>query len=296
MSEMLPNLYPRISKPLEGARGRYLMMGLGRQSMAMMMMAEYGLIGPKPDAIICSDMNDAEREESREVLSMIQSPNFPRTIPLIVINPGNLDEAFTDAIAGRRERFSNPPMFVANEDGSRGRITRGCTRDYKIRPEIAEMKRLLGFKKGERMPDYPIVEQWLGFSMDEVHRLSAPPEDWIHNRFPLVEAGWYAHQCVTWLWEVCGLRINHSGCWFCPFMDNLGWLRMKTQRPHEFEKACQRDEAMRHAMPGLNRPAFIHDSLRPLREIDFVKLIAERKGDLLSWEDPSHCPSGACGV
>jgi hypothetical protein len=289
---LLPNLYPGVSKPLEGARMRFLLLGLGRQSVAMALMAERGLIGPKPDAIIVANMGTAERGWAQDMLRTLQSPNFPLSIPIVEVRGGDLDGDFEAVITGEKKRFSNPPMFVKNDDGSRGRITRGCTFDHKIKRELAIMKEMLGYKPGQWMPDEPIAEQWLGMSMDEVQRMQAPPVDWLVNRYPLIEAGWTVQKCERWLLEEYGLKVRHSGCYFCPFTENRVWLAMQQEAPEEFERACQRDEAMRHNIPNLRQPAFIHDSLQPLRSLDFAKLIRERQGALLD----DVCPEGHCGL
>jgi hypothetical protein len=298
MGERLPNICPGVSKPLPNARKRFLMLGLGRQSVAMLLMAERGLIGPKPDAAIVADMGKAERGWAREMLRTLTSPNFPLSIPIVTTQGGDLDGDFQEAVHGLKDRFSNPPLFIKNDDGSRGRLTRSCTRDHKITTGIAEIKRQLGYAKGARMPSEPIAEQWIGFSFDERHRAAPLPADWLHTRWPLIEAGWTVQRCERWLLDEYGLKVRHSGCYFCPNSGDGVWLAMQRDDPEEFERACQVDEKARHAMPNVRQPAYLHDSLQPLRSIDFAARIAARKGSLLDWNDDGHnCRSGgACGT
>jgi hypothetical protein len=297
MGDALPNICPGVSKPLENARGRYLMLGLGRQSVAMLLLAERGMIGPKPEAAIVADMGTAERGWAREMLRTLQSPNFPLSIPIITVKGGDLDADFQDATSGIVDRFSQPPVFLKNEDGSRGRLMRRCTRDHKVWPNIAEIKRHLGFPKGARMPAKPIAEQWLGFSIDESRRLAPNPEKWLQVRAPLIEIGWTTQQCERWVFEEYGLRVRHSGCYFCPNAGDGVWLAMQQDDPEEFERACQMDEAARHGIPGITALAYLHDSLQPLRDIDFAARIAERQGKLLDWKgDNTFCSQGGCGT
>jgi hypothetical protein len=294
---MLPNICPGVSKPLPDAKGRYLMLGLGRQSVAMLMLAERGLIGPKPDAAIVADMGKAERGWAREMLRTLQSPNFPLSIPIITVQGGDLEGDFEAATAGLQDRFSNPPLFVENDDGSRGRLTRSCTRDHKITTGIAEIKRQLGFAKGARMPVAPIAEQWIGFSFDERHRAAPHPAPWLHTRWPLIEIGWTVQQCEQWVFQEYGIKVRHSGCYFCPNAGDGVWLDMKLFDPEEFERACQMDDDARHGMPNVRQPAYLHDSLKPLRSIDFAARIAERRGRLLDYnEDGINCRGGHCGT
>lgn len=296
MGEPLPNLYPTISQALPDVP-RFLMLGLGRQSVGLLLMAERGLIGPKPDAAIVVDMGSAERGWAREMLRTLTSPNFPLSIPVEVAKTGDLDMDFEDALLGIKPRFANPPLFTKNEDGSRGRLTRGCTRDYKINAGLAAIKKRLGYEKGARMPSHPIAEQWIGFSADERHRVSPSPVPWLHTRQPLIEVDWAVQKVERWVLEEYGLRVRHSGCYFCPNAGDAVWQAMKRDDPEEFERACQREELARDKMPNVREPVYFHDSLQPLRSIDFDALIESRRGQLLDWKgDNTLCSQGACGT
>lgn len=90
------------------------------------------------------------------------------------------------------------------------------------------------------------------------------------------------------------MKFGHSGCKMCPFRSDEEWLDMKLRHPEDFEEACQYDEAIRHGLPGVKGNAYIHESCIPLREIDFEKRIADRRGGLLL----SHgCGAeGACRI
>lgn len=296
MGEALPNLYPSVSSAYPDVP-RYLMLGLGRQSVGLLLMAERGLIGPKPDAAIVVDMGTAERGWARDMLRTLTSPNFPLSIPISTVKGGDLDADFEDTILGLKPRFANPPLFTKNEDGTRGRLTRGCTRDYKINVGLAEVKRLLGYEKGQRMPNHPIAEQWIGFSADERHRVSPSPVPWLHTRQPLIEVDWTVQKVERWILDEYGLRVRHSGCYFCPNAGDGVWLAMKSDDPEEFERACQREEQARNSMPNVREPVYFHDSLVPLREIDFEARIKARQGGLLDWNgDNTLCSQGACGT
>ena len=148
------------------------------------------------------------------------------------------------------------------------------------------------------MPSEPIAEQWIGISFDERHRMAPSPVDWLYSRHPLVEIGWTVQQCEQWVLAEYGLKIRHSGCYFCPNAGDLVWHTMQREDPDEFERACQMEEQARDNMPGVRQPVFFHDSLQPLRSIDFAARIAERRGSLLDWNhDGINCRSGgACGT
>lgn len=290
-SSLLPNLCPGVSKPLAGAKLRILLNGLGVQSVTMFLMAERGLIGPKPDYSFTSDTGD-ESTGAMENLALLRSPNMGATIPIIMSEPGGLADDFDLATAGFVDRFSNPPLFIRNDDGTRGILARGCTRDYKVRPGNRQVRKLLGLGPHSRLPTTPVVEQWLGITTDESHRMAINPQPHIYNRHPLVEIGFSYADCENWLQREYELRVPSSGCKRCPFRDNAEWLSMQRNYPEDFEVACQADEAARDGMPGVRQPAYLHDSLRPLRSIDFEAEVAARRGGLF---DPKvNLCSGEC--
>ncbi|WP_419808407.1 hypothetical protein [Sphingomonas sp.] len=291
----LPNLHPSISAELPNARARYIMLGLGRESTAMLLMADRGLLGPKPDGAIVADTGD-EKTSALETLAMLQSANFPLSIPIHVVKGGDLAEDFDAATSGRKSWFPNPPLYVENEDGSRGQLTRGCTRDYKIRYELGEMKRRLGYAKGARMPDHPIVEQWLGIAWNERHRMAPSPAPWIENRYPCVEAELTTWWLMAWVKREYDIDLESSGCKRCPFMSLRAQLAMKRRYPDDWEVRLVADRAARHGMPNVARPAFLSDRLIPLDEMDLEVEIEKREGTLLSHIAGDQCPEGACGV
>lgn len=284
----LPNLYPGISKPLEGAKLRVILNGIGVQSVAMYLLAERGLIGPKPDYSITSDTGD-ETSGAMENLAFLRSPNMACTIPIHVVQRASMSEDYAKAIGARAKRIENAPFFIRNDDGSRGILARKCTRHYKIDSNEREIRRLLGLAKGQHAPRIPVVEQWMGITVDEAHRVAPSRHPFIQHRHPLIEIGWSRWDCSNWLEREYGIRAASSGCRRCPYRDDEEWQEMKVRYPDDFEVACQADEAIRHGLPGVKRPAYIHDSLKPLREIDFAAEVERKRGTLFG----AH--SGMCG-
>lgn len=225
---------------------------------------------------------------------LLRSSNTKPTMEIVEVQGGDLTKDLDDATAGRIKRFPNPPFFVRNDDGSRGILNRSCTRDYKITPVQREAKRRIGHQPGKRLPKEPVVEVWIGITMDEIHRMDMSQEPWIQHRFPLVEIGWARHDCDRFLYDLFGIRFGHSGCIDCSFRSPEEWLDMMMRDPDDYERACQDDEKIRHGLPNVKQPAFIHDSLKPLREIDWQAEIERRRGTLLGWGN--SCGSGACGL
>lgn len=100
-------------------------------------------------------------------------------IPVEVRTKGDLR---ADAIEFRRsrrsadgKRYASIPMFIKNPDGSKGRVRRQCTREYKI--EVVESfvrRELLGLRPRARIPEGVVVRQWFGISADEASRAVFP--------------------------------------------------------------------------------------------------------------------------
>jgi hypothetical protein len=288
---LLPIVYPFVSGPLADPKLRAISDGMGVQSFAMKMMAARGLIGPMPDVSIFANTGD-ETSASLETLAMFKSDNWRLPFPIVECSSGNLTDDFDAAVAGEIKRFPNPPMFVENEDGSRGQLIRGCTRDYKITAVRREIRKLLG--AGLRNPlSEDCVEMWLGITTDEFHRFAPSVVTHIYNRAPLLEAGLSRQDCIDWIWQEYQIVIPESGCRRCPFHDFASWAAMKQDHPEDFAVAVAADRAGRHGMPGVKRPAFLSDTLRPLDEIDFEAEIAAKNGGLIAFMDACD-PAGGC--
>lgn len=185
----------------------------------------------------------------------------------------------------------------------RGTIKRQCTGKYKIEPVEKKIRELLGATvwtvecrycqgtgkrlapwdidagegecsvcrgTGERrrvgsVPDGATVEQWIGFSTDEVERVTtAGFPAYATPRFPLIELGMSRTDCINYLRERGWTKVAKSACIGCPFHRNDFWRDMRDNRPDEWADACDFDDAFRYA-PGLNGRRYLHESCVPLR-------------------------------
>lgn len=289
----LPILVPQsVSAALPDPRLRVISNGKGVQSVTMILLAARGLIGPMPDAIIDAVLDD-ERTSSAENMAWLQSPNMGITMPFVSSPIGEIQGDLCGLIDGWIERMANPPFFVRNADGSRGILGRGCTRDYKLRAIWRECRKLLSLEPRSPTPRAPVVEMWLGITRDEKHRMAPSAQRWIQNRYPLIEIGWTRADCERWLLDEYGMQLGHSGCRMCPYRSDEEWLEMQERHPADFASAVEIDQLIRTGLPGVDGELFLHDSLQPLGEIDFAKLVTERRGGLLGW---AGCSSGVCGI
>lgn len=282
----LPNLYPGISKPLPDAKLVAVSLGLGVQSTGMLLMASRGLIQPMPNMAFVADTGD-EREASWEAYRWLASDNVGLGIPMITATRGNIRADMDAFIARTKRRVANPPLFVRKPDGTRGQINRNCTRDYKIRVVNAEVRKALGLAPRSRLPKQPVVEMWIGITTDEFQRAAVSKQPHIYNRHPLIEIGFSRWDMNLWVFRNFGIWLDASGCVICPFRENAEWLKMKRERPHEFEAACQFDDSLEAGLPGIDGEVFLHASLRRLRTIDFERETSG--GDLLAGGCGGEC-------
>lgn len=135
----------------------------------------------------------------------------------------------------------------------------------------------MGCKKGQRIKPFlkgKKVEMVIGFSTDEALRIKPSTIPWAENWFPLCEEPLMMSRsdCEKYVQKIVGQTPPRSACYFCPLHSDYEWVRVKTQYPEYFEKACLYDEEMR-ATKGFNGKMrgelFLHKSRKPLREVVF---------------------------
>lgn len=262
----------------------YLSLGAGVQSSALYVLSTLGK-APRADVAIFADTQD-EPVYVYEQLGRLMTWGYSHGGPLVsIITRGRLSEAQR---AGGRSFI---PLFVRNPDGSRGFLRRKCTREFKVEPIERHVRTLLGFKKGERVSGRATATALIGISRDEIQRMKPARLSWIKHEFPLVDLNLRRSDCQRVV-ESVGLPTPlKSACGFCPFKDNDSWMWLKKHHPQEFERACVLDDSVRNSTAsGIKNAAFIHSSLKPLREVD----LEDKQGDLFDGFQ-NEC-EGMCGV
>lgn len=109
------------------------------------------------------------------------------------------------------------------------------------------------------------AEQWIGFSTDEVSRVSDQGGTrYSRPRHPLIELDMSRDQCEAFL-QRYGWTAEKSACIPCPYHGNATWRRLRDTNPKGWAEACAFDEAYRHG-PGLESERYLHPSCVPLAE------------------------------
>jgi hypothetical protein len=296
-------------------RLRALSVGAGVQSTTMALLAAHGEIGPMPDCAIFADTG-WEPSAVYDHLDWLMSGNV-LPFPVHVVSAGNIRDELLAAGAGNRwasipafAKTVTPagalvPVFDEDDDGelveigsrrattetvSIGMIRRQCTTEFKIVPIRRKVRELVDLTR-KRSPAYPVVEQWIGISCDEVIRAKPSFEAWQIKRFPLIEKRMSRQDCLAWLRRHGYPEPPKSACIGCPFHDNARWRRMRDHDPEAWVDAVAADKALRTGLRGIRGEVFLHRSCVPLDQADLST--AADRGQLDLW--PNEC-EGMCGL
>lgn len=262
----------------------YLSLGAGVQSSALYVLCAQGR-APRADVAIFADTQDEPGYvyEQLDRLETWGKKNGGCRIDRV--KRGSLSLSQAQLTTTR----SFLPMFVDN-DGKRGFLRRKCTSEFKINVIERHVRKLLGFGKGERIKD-SLATALIGISRDEAIRMKESRVAWIENTYPLVDLNIRRAECLR-IVEAAGLPTPlKSACVYCPFKDTASWMWLKKEHPDEFEKACAVDDKIRDSShAGIKLRAYLHSSLKPLREVD----LEDRQADLFDGFG-NEC-NGVCGV
>ncbi len=260
-----------------------LLYGGGTQSTGLLLMMCDGFIPEysKPDLVIFSDTMAEPYFVNEYILKVKRYVWVKYRVEIEIISNGNIID---DLLGNKKEgtRAASLPLFLDNG----GMIRRQCTNEYKIIPinKVIKERFEIGRKKKESKP---VVNRLFGMSLDEIGRCKQSTEWWAENKYLLVYERMYRNEVIRYV------NLNHpeladpprSSCYFCPFHSNLYWKLMKRKHPKMFKSACEIDELIRDNEKLRNR-AYLHRSLKPLREINFEQLDVDIFGEC----------EGYCGI
>jgi hypothetical protein len=242
-------------------------LGAGVQSSTMALMAACGEIGPMPTAAIFADTT-YEPKAVYEWLSWLE-----QHLPFPVYRAMAYDNRRGIFIQGQ----SQIPAF-----GEGGIGKRQCTSNWKMVPIFRKCREIFGFT-GKRVPN-GTVTIWIGISLDEVSRMKPSKENWITNRWPLIEKRISRQDCLRWMERNGFPRPPRSACVFCPYKSNAEWR--ETREDREQMRVIRDVEAM--LMP---RGEYLHRSKRLIDEVDLST--DEDRGQLSLFNNECE---GMCGV
>lgn len=202
-------------------------------------------------------------------------------------------------------RWAERPATRAEREGM-GR--RQCTSEYKLAPINRKVRELLGAAAPDyrRVPKGRIAEQWIGFSTDEITRVSDNNGvSYVRKRYPLLELGMSREDCKRWLTARGWGDTAKSACIGCPYHGNAQWRDLRDNSPEEFADAVAFDAAIRRGgargLP-LNGEAYLHRSRVPLSIAPIDKVTRRERAEgvmtfddaLAELGDPDGCSPYGC--
>ena len=271
-----------------------LSLGAGVQSTTMALMAAQGELTPMPDCAIFADTG-WEPKAVYEHLAWLMSDNV-LPFPVEIVSQGNIRADIDKLVKGEnirgQGRAATAPFFVAGKDGVAAPLRRQCTGHYKIEPIELRLKEKLGIKPRQRQPRTPLVELWMGISLDEVYRIKNSPIPWIVRRWPLIEMRKSRSDCLLWMERKDYPTPPKSSCIGCPYHSNEQWREVR-KVPEEWADAIEVDRLIRKGVGSkkLRNDLFLHRSLKPLDQVDLST--AEERGQLNLFNNECE---GMCGV
>jgi hypothetical protein len=279
-----------------------LSLGAGVQSTTLALLAVEGAL-PLPDVAIFADTGWEPAAVYRQV-DRVTAELTAAGVDVHRVSNGDLRD---DAI-NPSHRYASIPYFVRNPDGSDGMGRRQCTSEYKLAPIARKVRELLGAAPPDfrRVPRGRHCEQWIGFSTDEIHRVSDKQAvQYLRSRYPLLELGMSRKDCQRWLAARGWGDTVKSACIGCPFHGNRQWRDLRDNHPDEWADAVEFDEAIRkggaRGLP-LNGEAFLHRSRVPLDQAPIDRVTrrewSDAQVDLLDViaedGDPDGCSPYGC--
>jgi hypothetical protein len=282
---------------------RTLSLGAGVQSTTLLLLALEGAL-PSLDCAIFADTG-WEPQRVYDHLAKVAAYAGKHGVTVLKVTKGNLR---ADAI-DPGHRYASVPYFVRNPDGSDGMGRRQCTSEYKLAPIRRKVRELLGATPPDfkRVPRGRVAEQWIGFSTDEIGRVSDNDQvSYITKRYPLLELGMDRKACERFL-SRRGWSVTKSACIGCPYHGNRQWRDLRDNHPGEWADAVDFDAAIRHGgsrgLP-LKGEAFLHRSRVPLAIAPIDRVTSaewkDRQGSILDaiadaeGGDPDGCSPYGC--
>jgi hypothetical protein len=262
-----------------------LSLGAGVQSTTLALMAAAGELDAMPYCAIFADTG----WEPRPVYDHLNWLEGQLPFPILrTRRPGpSLGMLVQLTAAGEAKREAVPPWYTADPLGM---LPQQCSKEFKTRVVAKEIRDHLGLRPRQRGPKTPAIELWLGISTDEASRMKPSEKKYLIHTYPLVDRKITRADCLAWMHQHGYPRPPKSACVFCPWTDRGRWREMQRDRPDDWFRAIEVDQAIRTPYPGMSGTAYVNRARTPLSDIDFG--MDEPEADDQFTND---C-SGLCGV
>lgn len=276
----------------------YLSLGAGVQSSTLALMAAHGEIDLVDAAIFADTQNEPVSVIRWLDWLEAEVAKCKHPFPIYRVTKGDL-AARELAIrvsgkSGKRYIQGGIPAYVKDRDGKRaGLLGRKCTADFKIQPIYAKVRELLGINRATKNQGV-LCRMAIGISLDEYQRMKPSQFSYSESYWPLIDLRMTRDDCFIWMQRKGYPMPPRSSCVFCPFHSDAEWTRLKTEEPHEFDRAVEFERQMHAAyakQEALHGTPFLHTTCVPLDQVKFANVKSHMQVDLFGNE----C-EGLCGV
>lgn len=252
--------------------------GGGTQSTAISALIVQGRL-PKPDFVVIADTG-REMPTTWQYLDSVTRPAL-KSIGVEVHRVSKDQYGEPGALGDYSKRGEGDllvPVF-SNINGGASKLSAFCSDKWKVVVVSNFLSRQYGLTRSK-------YRKWIGFSRDETNRVLRMMKGKEYQagliRFPLVhDVPTKRHEAIKIVEAMGWPKPPRSRCWMCPNQSDYEWSEVQTDYPELFQEAIKLDESIRQRDPH----AFLHSTIKPLREADLSK-----PDDLFS----SSCPSGEC--
>lgn len=293
---------------------RCISLGAGVQSSALALLAAEGRLG-RIDAAIFADPRRELKATYAHLNRLEAEIAAVADFPIYRVSTGDIGADALDP----EHRFASMPLHILNPNGKPGMGRRQCTAEYKIKPIKRKVRELLGYPHPKAIPGGVFAEMLIGFSRDEIGRVSDSRIGYMRNTFPLLDLngaadgrlGWTRTDCERYLRRKGFPDVPKSSCLMCPFHGNAQWRDLRDNHPDEWAQAVEFDAAIRAGHANANAKgqpllgtAYLHRSRVPLDQAPIDRVTAhewrKQQGDVfdaiadLEDQDPDGCSPWAC--
>lgn len=220
--------------------------GAGVQSTGMLAAMTLGIL-KRPDVVVMVD-SGWEKVATLQYLDAVIRPACQRLgVPLEVIRtpvPSVIDAATGLVLI---------PAYRKLAGGKRARLRTYCNQRWKVSP-IKRFIRSLGARR---------ATSWIGISADEKHRTRQPHQQWLRNRYPLVEMGISTDKCRELTKQVGWSPAPRTACVICPLQAQAEWRQMALEYPGDYQRCIGVDDHLEQTEADV----YLHWSLQRLRDI-----------------------------
>ena len=205
------------------------------------------------------------KEQYENLIKSFDKRAKERTLPF-----SDFDEQ-KEAIKEFFRRVKNGTITDYFHKGKDGLMLRQCTYDYKIAPSLKKIKSVSNPKPSTKNP----ATLWIGFSIDEVQRMSPPKVKYIRHRFPLIEMRWSRQTCIQYLEDNDYPIPCRSSCVGCPYHNDDELRQLNAAERADIEDFERRVNVIGVKMKNKENLAInrirLHRSLQPIDTQPYLK-------------------------